>query len=68
MWVYATRHERQLIVYKSVLVPDTDDKLQPVNQLLNTHNHRVLLSQVVPDGDMMFGEAICTWYEIQGEV
>lgn len=63
-WVTAVVDGEFLCVYRSVLVHDTDPVLQPVNDLLNRHEHRILASQTERDDNMMFGEGVATIYRI----
>jgi hypothetical protein len=50
-WLYATRHEQHIIVYRSVLVHDHDPIYQPVKALIKdmAQVHR----EVVDDDTMM---------------
>ena len=63
-WVTAVVDGEFLCVYRSVLVHDTDPVLQPVNDLLNRHDNRVVTSVVGRDDNMMFGQGVATIYRI----
>lgn len=53
-----------LFVYRSPLVRDEDKAFQPVRQLLNQRDHRIVLACVFDDEDMMFGEGHFTVYQL----
>ena len=56
--------ETKLAVYASPLVTDTNPAYQPIRDLLNKHQHRILKSEIHEDEDMMFGRATLTVYRI----
>lgn len=64
MWLSATQQGEYLCVYRSVLVPDNDPRLEPVNRVLNANPHRIVTALTGEDPNMMFGEALITVYKI----
>ena len=63
-WLYAGLIDEDLIVYRSTLVRDTDAIYAPIKELLNQTHHRIRSSDLVPDEQMMFGEAVLTIYQL----
>ncbi len=68
MWLSVTQQGEYLCVYRSVLVPDNDPRLEPVNRVLNNNPHRIITALTGDDPDMMFGEALITVYRIGVQV
>lgn len=66
MYLYAIRLSLEaLFVYRSPVVRDTDELFLPIRELLNSVPHRIYRSRVVPDQDMIFGEAYETLYRLE---
>jgi hypothetical protein len=59
-WLYMAVHADIAVVYRSVLVKDTDELYKEVIQQLD--GYTLLHSRVVPDKDMMFGKAEESWW------
>lgn len=56
---------RLLTVYRSVLVEDEDEVMQPVRDVLSSRSHRLLISEESDDESMMFGRALLTVYRLE---